>query len=49
MLIKVEFPNNNYFDEYNYNENDSNTFQRILSDANGETGPYESIKFNTQY
>ena len=39
----IDFPESKYYDVYNYNSSGSDYSQRILGDATGEMGPFNSI------
>ncbi len=39
----LDFPDSKYYDVYNYSELSSNYFIRILGDATGEMGPFQSL------
>ncbi len=38
----MDFPDSKYYDVYNYNTSNNNYSQRILGDATGEMGPFQS-------
>ena len=40
----IDFPESKYYDVYNYNTSRSSYFRRILGDATGEMGPFQSYK-----
>ena len=40
----IDFPDSKYYDVYNYNTSYLNRSQRILGDATGEMGPFQSYK-----
>ena len=44
----IEFPNQKYYDEYNYRFTVEGQYRRILGDATGEMGPFTSNKYGTQ-
>ena len=41
---RIDFPDSKYYDVYNYNISDTNYSRRILGDATGEMGPFQSGK-----
>ena len=43
-----DFPNSKYYDTYGYAELDEQYQRRILGDATGEIGPFNSVKYLTQ-
>ena len=41
---EIDFPESKYYDVYNYSTSNTNYARRILGDATGEMGPFQSVK-----
>jgi len=48
LTTGINFPNTKYYDTYIYGTNDESYQRRILGDATGEMGPFETKTYGTQ-
>ncbi|MCI8575257.1 MAG: hypothetical protein HFI09_02175, partial [Bacilli bacterium] len=48
LTTGIDFPESKYYDQYRYSENEGIYSKRILGDATGEMGPFETAHFGQE-